>query len=140
MEQALTIEGFKRVVLLEDIFILLFGIYIGGLVMTYLISKIFTNTKAIESKHFDKVGFVKFTSKDGKKTYFINSKRESIFEVMRVILIIIFSPSFLSKTYVIKNEKVAKFLVRVLWIVGIIISILAIKAIARIELPPPTPL
>lgn len=136
MKEALTVEGFKKIVLMEDIFVLLFGIYIGGFIMTYLISKIFTKTKSIESKHFDKMSFVRFTSKDGKKTYFINSKRGSFFEVMRVILIIIFSPSFLSKTYIVKNEKVAKILVRILLVVGIIVSILAIESIVRIVLPP----
>lgn len=50
MKQALTMNRFKRVVLLEEPFVLLFGFYIGGFVMTHLISKIFTKTKTIKGK------------------------------------------------------------------------------------------
>ena len=54
MEQALTMEGFKRVAFMEDLLVLLFGIYIGGFVMLFLISRIISKTKSIENKHFEK--------------------------------------------------------------------------------------
>lgn len=135
-----TFDGFKRVVVIEDSLILSFGFILGALTMLVLISLIFVKCKSIHSEHFDSVNYVKFTSQDGKKTYFINTKRKNIFEVIRTLLIITLSPTFLSKNYIKRNEKIAKRLAILLVILALIISLFAIWAIVTINMPPELPL
>ena len=118
-------EGFKKIVVIEDILILSFGFFLGALIMLVLISLLFMKCKSIHSEQFDSVNYVKFTSNDGKKTYFINTKKKNIFEIIRTLLIVTLSPSFICKTYLRKNEKAAKIFVAFLMILGIIISIFA---------------
>ena len=139
MTEALTLDGFNRVVLIEDILILIFGIYIGGFIMTFLICDMLTKTKAIENSDFDKISFFRIVSKDGEKKYLINANKKNVFENMRIVLLIIFSPSFLSKGYVVKDEKRAKILVGFLLLIGVIISIMTILAILKVTTPPPIP-
>lgn len=132
------IDGyFEKFVFWEDICVLCFGMFIGGFIMTLLICRIFAKTKSIESKHFDKISFVRFVSGDGKKTYFLNTANSNIFEIMRTVLLIIFSPSFLSKHYVVKSEKRAKILIKLLILCFIICSIFALISIFTINYPSP---
>ena len=128
-------ESYGGIVFEGDLCVLLFGIFIGGFIMTLLISKIFARSKSIESKHFDKMNFVRFVSKDGKKTYFLNTSDGNLFEIMRTLLIIIFSPSFLKKHYVVKNEKRAKVLIRMLTLCFIIVSFLSLISLFTIKYP-----
>lgn len=136
MKEALTIESFKKIILIEEFFVFLFGIYVGGFIMTYLISRIFTKTKTIENKHFEKINYVEFINEEGKKTYFINSKNKSVFDVMRGIILIIFYPSILTKNYVVKNEKMAKIFITTLFVIGVFVTFLAIASMVRFPLPP----
>lgn len=132
------IDGrFEKFVFLEDIFVLCFGMFIGGFIMTLLICRIFAKTKSIESKNFDKISFVRFVSVDGKKTYFLNTANGNVFEIVRTVLLIIFSPSFLSKHYVVKSEKRAKILIKLLILCFIICSIFALISIFTIDYPSP---
>ena len=128
-------DKFGRFVFLGDFCVFIFGIFIGGFIMTLLISKIFAKSKSIESKHFDKMSFVRFVSKDGKKTYFLNTRDGNLFEIMRTLLLIIFSPSFLAKQYVVKNEKRAKVLIKVLTLCFIIVSFLSLLSMFTINYP-----
>lgn len=136
MKETLTLDGFVRVVLLEDMFVLLFGIYIGGFIMLFLISNILSKIKSIENKHFEKMNYVEFTDNDGKKTYFVNKNKINVLEIIRSIFLVIFCSSFRSKPYVAKNEKKAKILVRILLILGVLIAIMAIRAILNVTIPP----
>lgn len=129
-------DGFKKVVVIEDSLILSFGFCLGALTMLILISLLFVRCKSIHSEHFDSVNYVKFTSNDGKKTYFINTKRKNIFEIIRTILIITLSPSFLSKNYIKRNEKLAKWFFVLIILVALTISLFAIWAIVTINVPP----
>ena len=83
------------------------------------------------------MNYVEFVDEEGEKTYFINTKKRNIFETMRGLFFIIFTPSCLLRNYVVKNEKMAKLLVRTLLVIGIVLAIFAIRAIIKITIPPP---
>lgn len=100
--------GYPTVIIFEDITIFFSGLFIGSLIMTYVLSKVFTNSKRIEGNKFKGISLIRFF--DGnKKIYFINDN-DNVFEAMRMLLLIAFSPWFTKKHIQKEMKKGQKFL------------------------------
>lgn len=129
--------SYESLVFFEDLLIFLFGIFIGSIIMTFVLSRIFTKSHRIEGEKFGKISLIRFH--DGnEKTFFIND-RGNTFEAMRMLLLIAFSPWFTVKSYTKKDERRTMIFIIILIVLGVIISALAILSIITIDMPSTPP-
>lgn len=125
--------GYHTVIVFEDITIFFSGLFVGALIMTCILSKVFTKSKRIEGNKFNGISLIRFFDGD-KRTYFINDN-DNVFEAMRVMLLITFSPWFTIKSYTKRDEKRTKIFISLLFTVGFIFIILALFGIFTINVP-----
>ena len=136
MLQNLSVEEYLKLLFWEETLIFLFGIYVGAFIIILLVGKLHTKTKKIDSKHFDKISFVKLVDEDGKSSFLISdTKSNSTYEAMRGLVLMIFSFLFVPKGYVVRSEKKAKVIAKILIATSILVSILAIIAIIDTYFP-----
>ena len=128
--------SYKTVIIFEDCLVFLFGLFIGVLIMTFILSNVFVKSKKIKSEKLGNVSLIKFT--DGtSKTYFINDNG-NIFETMKVMLLIVFSSWFTIGSYTKRDEKRTKIFITILLLLGVLISLISLIAVLTITLPKPT--
>lgn len=125
--------NYSTVVFFEDVTIFFSGLFIGALIMTYILSKVFTKSKRIEGNKFDGISLIRFFD-DNEKTFFINDNG-NVFEAMRMLLLIAFSPWFTIKSYTKKDERRTNIFILILIILGIIFIIFALLGTFTINMP-----
>lgn len=128
----LDIFGFKVIVHLEEVILLIAGIFIGLFLMCLVASNFIFRLEKLERLGQSKIRILRVT-KNGKATYQCNFT--SLSETFQQLFIMLFSPLFTKKKYTLRDEKRTKRFVRIIYIAAILFFIFAILSICTEFVP-----
>ncbi|MDF2612813.1 MAG: hypothetical protein K0S71_599 [Clostridia bacterium] len=126
--------GYKLVIHLEEVILLLAGLFLGMLVMALLAGNFIYRLYKIEDMGKSKIQLLR-TNHDGKTKYVAAFK--SFSETIEQILLLSFSPFFTVKRYTLRDEQRTKRFLIIMSIIAAIVICFAIISVSTVFEPIP---
>lgn len=128
------IFGYRNVVRVEDIVLLVAGFFLGVLTMAVLSGKFLYRVKKVEDLGKGKIKMLRLND-EGESRYIVSFK--SFHEAVEQVLLLSFSPFFTKRNYSIRDEKRTKKFLIIMFFIAVIVLIWAIFSIANVFAPLP---